>query len=114
MALKTLGTYDFPAKDRQEVFGDDQLINVFWEGTTFIAGPGCFRVPRSMTWADFRTQVLDPWAAADPDYDPAKAVDFRRDDEPIEPKPDQTIEELGIAHKGLIKFRLDSSESASA
>ena len=69
MAVRTLGAYDFPAKDRQELFGDDQLVNVFWEGNTFICAPACFRVPRSMTWADFRAQFVDPWAAADPDFD---------------------------------------------
>jgi len=106
MAINALGPYDFPAKDRLEMFGDDQLVNVFWEGNTFICGPGCFRVPRAMTWADFRSQVMDPWASADPDYAADRAVDFRRDDEPLNPRPDQTIEQLGIVHKGLIKFRL--------
>jgi phenol/toluene 2-monooxygenase (NADH) P4/A4 len=106
MTIRALGAYDFPARDRQELFGDDQLVNVFWEGNTFIVGPGCFRVPRSMTWADFRSQVMDPWASADPDYQPDKAVDFRNDDEAMNPKPTQTIEQLGIPHKGLIKFRL--------
>jgi phenol hydroxylase P4 protein len=106
MALLTLGAYDFPSRDRLELFGEDQLVNIFWEGNTFIAGPGCFRVPRAMTWSDFRSKVLDPWAAADPDFAADRATDFRRDDEALNPKPDQTIEQLGIVHKGLIKFRL--------
>jgi phenol hydroxylase P4 protein len=106
MAVRTLAEYDFPSRDRLELFGDDQLLHLFWEGNTFICGPGCFRVPRAMTWADFRTQVMDPWAAADPDYDAARATDFRSDDDVLDPQPTQTIEQLGIPHKGLIKFRL--------
>jgi phenol/toluene 2-monooxygenase (NADH) P4/A4 len=106
MALRTLGPYDFPSKDRQELYGDDQLVNIFWEGNTFIVAPGCFRVPRSMTWSDFRSQVLDPWASADPDFQADLATDFRLDDEPVDPAPDQTIGQLGVAHKGLIKFRV--------
>ena len=49
---------------------------------------------------------MDPWAAADPDYDAARATDFRSDDDVLDPQPTQTIEQLGIPHKGLIKFRL--------
>ena len=86
----TLATrrYDFPSRDRLELFGEDQLVHVFWEGNTFIGGPACFRVPRAMTWSEFRSQVLDPWAAADPDFAADRAIDFRRDDEPLNPKPD--------------------------
>lgn len=104
--VRTLVPYDFPSKDRQELYGDDQLVNVLWDDNLFICGAGCFRVPRAMTWADFKSGVIDPWAAADPDYDPERAADWRRDDEPITPRPDQTLAELGIAHKGLIKFRV--------
>lgn len=102
----TFGKYDFPSKDRIELFGDDQLINVWWKGNVFIVGPGCFRVPRSMTWSDFMENVVYPWAAADPDFDSSKIAGWHKDDEAIEPKPDDTIEGLGIEHKGLVSFTL--------
>ena len=60
-----------PAKDRQENFGDDLLVNVLWAGNVLICAPMCVRVPAAMTWAEFRGGVIDPWADADPDYDPA-------------------------------------------
>ena len=66
------GEYNFPSKDRIELFGDDQLVNVFWEGNVFIVGPGCFRVPRAIAWSDFVSDVVGPWAEADPDYDESK------------------------------------------
>ncbi|MDI3313828.1 MAG: phenol hydroxylase subunit P4 [Mycobacterium sp.] len=106
MSVKALGSYDFPAKDRQELFGDDQLVHVLWENNMFFCAAACFRVPRAMTWSDFKTQMIDPWASADPDYRPNDATGWRIDEEEINPKPTETIADLGIPHKGVIRFRV--------
>lgn len=98
------GEYNFPSRDRIELFADDQLINVFWKGNIFLVSPGCFRVPRAMRWADFVTQVVGPWAGADPDFDASTINGWAKDDEVIDPQPDDTIESLGIDHKGLLSF----------
>lgn len=100
-----LKPYDFPSNDRLELFGDDQLVNVLWADNLFLCSAGCFRAPRAMSWADFKAAMIDTWAAADPDYDPAAPHSWHRDEEPIEPRPEQTLAELGIAHKGVISFR---------
>ncbi|MCF7550856.1 phenol hydroxylase subunit P4 [Pseudonocardia sp. WMMC193] len=97
--------YDFPSRDRIELYGDDQLIHVYWADNMFMCAAACLRAPRAMPWAQFKAAMVDEWAAADPDYDPAAPHSWRRDDEPIEPKPDQTLEELGIPHKGVVSFR---------
>lgn len=106
MTVKAIGPYDFPARDRQELFGDGQLVNVLWEGNIFLCSAACFRVPTSMPWSDFKSQMIDPWASGDPDYEPHRATQWRRDDEPIDPGPQQTLAELGVPHKGLIRFRV--------
>lgn len=100
------GEYNFPSRDRIELYGDDQLIHVFWRGNVFIVAPGCFRVPQAMTWADFVAGVVEPWAAADPDFDASKVTGWQIDDKPIEPSADDTISGLGIEHKGLVSFTL--------
>lgn len=100
------GEYNFPSRDRLELFGDDQLINVWWRGNIFIVCPGCFRVPRSMKWVDFVSGVVGPWASADPDFDAARVTNWKMDDKAISPKDDDTIEGLGIEHKGLVSFEL--------
>ena len=111
MTVKALGPYTFPAKDRQEVYGDDQLVNVLWEGNMLFCSAACFRVPRSMTWADFRAQMIDPWASADPDYRPDEVGEWLRDDESIDPAPEATLVDLGVPHKGLIRFRMRQPDS---
>ena len=105
MTVKALAEYDFPASDRLENFGDDMLVNLFWEANLFIGCPACVRVPRAMTWGDFKSGVIDPWASADPDYDPSAATGWRINDTPFTPDLDRSLEQLGVMHKGIVKFR---------
>lgn len=103
MTIKALGPYDFPAADRQENFGGDQLVHVVWRNNIFLV-PGCFRVPRSMTWSDFVTQIVHPWASLDLDYDPDLDAEWFMGDQPITPQPEQTIRDIGVPHKGVLAF----------
>lgn len=100
------GEYNFPSRDRIELYGDDQLINIWWRGNIFIVCPNCARVPRAMKWGDFVSNVVVPWASADPDFDASRVTNWKRDDQPISPKDDDTVEGLGIEHKGLVSFEL--------
>lgn len=100
------GEYNIPSRDHISLFGDDQLVNVWWRGTVFNVCPACFRVPRNMAWSDFITNMVTPWASKDPDFDVSRMSAWKMDDEPFEPKDDDTIEGLGIEHKGLVSFEL--------
>jgi phenol hydroxylase P4 protein len=103
MTIKALGPYDFPAADRQENFGSDQLVHVVWRNNIFLV-PACFRVPRSMTWSEFTSQIVDPWASVDLEYDADLVSEWSMDGEPITPRPEQTIREIGVPHKGVLVF----------
>ena len=105
MAVKALYDYDFPSKDRAEVFGDDMLVNVRWLGNMMFAAPACFRAPKAMPWTDFTAQLVDPWAASDPDYDPTAATDWHVGDAALEVTEGMTLADTGVEHKGLITFR---------
>ena len=105
MAVKALYEYDFPSKDRQEVFGDDMLVNVMWSNNMMFASAACFRAPKAMSWADFKSQMIDPWAASDPDYDPSAPTDWKVDGEPLSPSDSTSLADAGVVHKGLITFR---------
>jgi phenol hydroxylase P4 protein len=88
MAIKALAEYDFPSADRPENFGDDMLVNVMWANNMMLCSAACFRAPRS-----------------DPDYDASSAGEWRLDGKPFTPQPDQSLDGLGVAHKGLITFQ---------
>lgn len=104
MTVKALGAYDFPSADRAELFGDDQLVFVMWRGNPLMVAPAAFRAPKAMSWSDFRSQLVDGWAASDPDYDPAQARAWILDDEELSPDPERSIADLGIGHKSVLSF----------
>lgn len=105
MAVKALYDYDYPSRDRQELFGDDMLVHVMWVNNPMFCAAVCFRAPRAMPWAEFKTQMIDPWAASDPDYDPSTPADWRIDDVEVFPAAETSLVALGLVHKGLITFR---------
>jgi len=104
MTVKALYDYNFPSADRAEVFGDDQLVYVLWDGNPLFCSAACFRATKAMPFGEFVTAMVHPWAASDPDFDPAAIREWRLFDEPIAPASDRTLAELGVGHKTLLKF----------
>ncbi len=96
--------YKFPSRSRQELYGDDQLVHVWWKNSMWFCSAGCFRAPKAMTWGDFKAGMIDGWAASDPDYDPSTPGNWVLDDQPMTPRDDATLAELGVGHKSLISF----------
>jgi phenol hydroxylase P4 protein len=105
MAVKALYDYAHPSRDRIENFGDDQLVYVHWIGNPLFCSAAAFRAPRAMPFGTFVSDMVLPWAASDPDFDPSSISEWLLFDDAITPAPDQTLEDLGIGHKGLLKFR---------
>jgi phenol hydroxylase P4 protein len=105
MAVKALYDYAFPSADRVENFGDDQLVYVHWEGNLFLCSAAAFRAPKAMPFGDFLEVMVKPWAHSDPDFDPATVTDWRLFDEPLAVDASTSLAELGVGHKGLLKFR---------
>lgn len=105
MAVKALYEYDYPSKDRAEVFGDDILVNVMWANNMMLCAAACFRAPKAMSWADFKSQMIDPWAASDPDYDPSTPTGWQVNGEAVALDPGASLADTGVGHKGLFSFR---------
>jgi phenol hydroxylase P4 protein len=105
MSVKALYHYDFPSKDRQEVFGDDILVNVMWSGNMMFSAAACFRAPKAMSFADFKSQMVDPWAASDPDYDPSSPTGWKVNGADFDADPGVSLADSGVGHKGLFTFR---------
>lgn len=104
MTIKALYDYDFPSADRAELFGDDQLVYVHWEGNPLFCSAACFRVPKAMPFGEFVTSVVGPWAGSDPDFDPAKVTDWQLFGEKLEHADQKSLDDLGIGHKALLTF----------
>jgi phenol hydroxylase P4 protein len=105
MTVKAIYDYDYPSKDRQENFGEDILVNVMWAGNMMFCSPACFRAPTTMTFADFKSQLIDPWAASDPDYDPSAPRDWQVNGQSFTADDGIRLGDSGVGHKGLFVFR---------
>lgn len=105
MTVKALYDYTFPSADRAENFGEDQLVYVQWDGNPFFCSAATFRAPQAIPFASFLSDIVVPWASSDPDFDVAKVTDWRLFDDDLEIADDKSLADLGIGHKGLLKFR---------
>lgn len=105
MTVKSLGEYDFPSRSRQELYGDDQLVHVWWKDNPLFCSAATFRAPQAMTWADFKSQMVDPWAGSDPDYDPEGSYAWALEGEPITPEDGQSLVDLGVGHKYTLSLQ---------
>ena len=104
MAVKALYDYHYPSSDRAELFGDDQLVYVWWQGNPLLAAAACFRAPKAMPFGEFRSAIVDAWAASDPDYDPTTVRDWKLFDEPLDVDASKSLADLGVGHKALLSF----------
>jgi phenol hydroxylase P4 protein len=104
MTVRAIGNYDFPSADRQELFGDDELVYVHWQDNPLFCSAAAFRAGRAMTFGDFMAGIVDPWLSSDPDYSPAAVKKWRLDGRDFEPDPQSTLADQGVGHKSLLVF----------
>lgn len=105
MGVRAITDYDFPSADRQELFGDDELVYVHWADNLLFCSAAAFRAGRAMPWAEFKAAMVDPWASSDPDYEPGAPKSWELDGKPFEPDAGKSLLEQGIDHKSLLVFR---------
>jgi Phenol hydroxylase conserved region len=105
MPVRAIGDYQFPSRSRQELYGDDLLVNVMWKGNPLFCAAACFRAPRAMPWQDFVAAMVEPWAGQDPDFVPGSGRDWTVDGQQVDPGPAALLADLGVGHKSLITFQ---------
>ena len=108
MALKTIGAYVFPSRSRQELYGEDQMVHVWWRDNPWLCSAVTQRAPRSMTFGDFWSQLIVPWAGTDPELAEGKDwsdFEWTLGGEPFAPDPQKSLADLGIAHKATLSMR---------
>ena len=107
MPVVAISEYKFPSKSRQELYGDDQLVHVWWKGNPWFVAAGCFRFPKAMPWGDF-VGVLKGFYTADPDFvpDSLDSVQWIIDDQAVTPDPSASLEANGVGPKSLVQFSI--------
>ena len=106
MGVTAIGEYKFPSRSREELYGDDQLVHVWWRDNTFLCAAMTVRVPKAMPFGEFLTGVVYPWASSDPDFEPGSERDWFIDDKPVQVRADASLKDLGIGHKHTLSFQV--------
>ena len=105
--IRSIGDYDFPSRSAQELYGDDQLVHVWYDGNPWFVAAACFRAPKAMTFADFWAALVVPYHVEDPDWQESwTPADFEWavDDAAWEPDADASLEAQGVGHKSVIRM----------
>ncbi|NLT29984.1 MAG: phenol hydroxylase [Propionibacterium sp.] len=102
--IKSLGTYEFPSRSRQELYGDDILVNVLRRDSMFFCSAAMFRAPKAMKWSDFVENMVMPYVTSDPDFDAGKEITWQLVDEDFTPDPEKSLAENGVQHKHTISL----------
>src|SRR3546814_20504710 len=66
MSVKAIGAYEFPSRDREEIFGDNLIVYFSWEQHLLFAAPFLLFTPRDVTFAQFVEERVKPLIAPDP------------------------------------------------
>lgn len=106
MSVRAIREYRFPSRSRAELYGDDQLVHIWWRNNQFLASAATVRVPKAMPFGEFVKTVVEPWAASDPDFQPGSALDWFIDDNPLPVRDEASLHELGIGHKHTLSFQV--------
>ena len=107
MATVAISEYKFPSRSRQELYGDDQLVHIWWKGNPFYVSAATFPLPKEMPFGALVGLAKD-FFSADPDFDP-DAFDNARwavDKVPLTPDLEASIVANGVGHKSLVQFEI--------
>ncbi len=106
MSVVALKPYEFQPRDRAEVFGDDMLVHVYWKGTMLFCAAAAFRAPKAMKFGDFLKNMVAGVFGLDPSFGELTLQNTRwyLGNEIIQPTEEMSLAELGVTHKGLLKF----------
>ncbi|MCP3022967.1 phenol hydroxylase subunit P4 [Cupriavidus basilensis] len=107
MSVVSIGPYTFEPADREAVFHGNRLLYIGWDRHLLFCAPHCLPLPPSMRLRDVVENVLPGVYGYHPDFARIdwSRVEWLRGGEPWQPDLDRTLEENGLGHKAVIRFR---------
>ncbi|MGV7120414.1 phenol hydroxylase subunit P4 [Sphingopyxis sp. 550A] len=106
MSVKAIGTYKFPSRDREEIFGDNIITYFSWEQHLLFAAPFLLFTPRDVTFGQLIEDRVKPLLVSDPQAGEIdwNGVEWLNGDKPFAPDFAATLEANGIGHKDHIRM----------
>jgi phenol hydroxylase P4 protein len=108
MAVTATYDYDWPSRSRAELYGDDQLVHVWWRGNPYFVSAQTFRFPKAMPFGALVNDVLKGFFTADPDFVPESldTATWRIDHRDVTPDLGASLADNGVGHKSLVEFSI--------
>jgi len=107
MPVVSIGPYEFEPADRAAAFHGNRLLYVGWDRHLLFCAPHCLPFPPATRLRDVVENVLPGIYGYHPDFARIdwRRVEWLRGSVPWEPDLDRTLEENGLGHKDVIRFR---------
>lgn len=107
MAVVSLYPYEYEPLDKVENFHGKQLLYIGWEDHLMFCAPLAFPFPPSMPFQDIIKGVLPGAYGYHPDFAQIDwtTVQWFKSGKPWQPTLEKTLEENGLNHKDVIRFR---------
>ncbi|WP_059411441.1 phenol hydroxylase subunit P4 [Cupriavidus basilensis] len=107
MPVVSIGPYEFEPADRAGAFHGNRLLYVGWDRHLLFCAPHCLPFPPATRLRDVVENVLPGIYGYHPDFARIdwRRVEWLRGSVPWEPDLDRTLEENGLGHKDVIRFR---------
>ncbi|WP_028311572.1 phenol hydroxylase subunit P4 [Derxia gummosa] len=112
MSYTTIEAFTPVEKDAPANFHGKQLLFVGWDRHLMFYAPMTLCVEPAMTFGALREQALPTLWGRHPDFARIdwSAVQWLASGEPIAPRDDATLAELGLGHKTLLRLRTPGLE----
>lgn len=106
MSVKSIGSYEFPSRDRAEVFGDNVIVYFSWDQHLLFAAPFLLFTPADTTFGELIETRVKPLIVPDPqageiDWD---KVAWLNGETPLKPEFAASLAANGIGHKDQIRM----------
>jgi phenol hydroxylase P4 protein len=106
MAVTAIGKYDFTSADSVDKF-PAPILYAGWENHLMFCAPFAWPVPPTMRFGDLFTTLFAYSFGTHPEF--AKIdwgrAEWSRSGKPWQPDYDKSVEENGLMHKDVIRFR---------
>lgn len=108
MAVKAMYEYNWPSRSRAELYGDAQLVHVWWNGNPYFVAASTFPFPKAMPFGALVNEVLKGFFSADPDFRPEMLdnASWKIDHVAVTPDMEASLEANGVGHKSLVEFSI--------
>jgi len=107
MAVVANYEYNWPSRSAAELYGDAQLVHVWWKGNPYFVAASTFPFPKDMPFGAL-VGLCKEFFAADPDFTPEMRDTARWavDKQPITPDMEASLVANGVGHKSLVQFEI--------